>query len=771
MKNIEKIIAVLMLLFAVGFNLWLYRLEPLAAIDPNDNTFQFALVDRTNEIWDFAVKECSKKLITFPVCFPSYLVDHWVPNWAEGYNLPFYYSHVPQITIVTSYKILSPIISPYVSLFQYYHILIYLLLCLFPISIFLALQVVGVPWLTSGMGALLASQISTDGLYGLDPTSFLWRGYGLSSQLFAMVWLPLAIAYSWKYFVSDKQKLYPAVFFLIATTAGHLGIGIIAILSLIPFMLADPIIYLLQQSQFEAWRLLKINIKKLIILSGVTIFFLSYWVLPVLLGDNYHNISFWDPVWKFNSYGAKETIIRLLNGELFDFGRFPVYTLLTISGFFALLKNHQIKLRALSFLFLFWLLFYFGRTTWDGLIDLIPGMKEFHLSRFIVGLHLSGMFLAPIGLGWIVEEAAQKISSVIKKKHALIYVSLYVLSGALLIPIYQQTVKYNDLNNKLIVQANANYLKVKSDVDSLFRTIKSLPPARVFAGRGGGWGKDFKVAETEYFLHLSTYGVPIVLWLPETWSPNSDTEQYFSEDVFSNYNLYNIGYVAAPPNQAPQKFWKLLSEAPTWKLYSVKTDGYITSGIRPGVVSTDKRSYVNVVREWIQSDKTHTAGLYPELTFDKDYPKITGLPNFKMTNEVTYQVPDGSLHNLFQEPPVYMSPSTALSNVSILSQSEVADMIFKATVRVSRDCTECLVVLKQSFHPDWQATIDGKPVSPITVFPFFTAVPAGAEGTHEIIFSYQPSRLKILLMGIELAVLVFLLLDKLKKTRHSGYRL
>ena len=47
--NIETILAYGMLIFAIGFNLWLYKLEPTATIDPNDNAFQFALVDRTKD--------------------------------------------------------------------------------------------------------------------------------------------------------------------------------------------------------------------------------------------------------------------------------------------------------------------------------------------------------------------------------------------------------------------------------------------------------------------------------------------------------------------------------------------------------------------------------------------------------------------------------------------------------------------------------------------------------------------------------------------------
>ena len=643
-----------MLLFAIGFNLWLYRLEPTATIDPNDNAFQFALVDRTNQIWDFAQRKCQVSSIKYQAipfvsnmirdtCFMTLLVDHWVPNWAEGYNLPFYYGHVPQIVIVGSYKVVSGVMCQVSSklsfmtrdactmtLFQYYHWVIYLLLSFFPLSVFLALRVIKLPWLIAGIGAILASHISTDGLYGLDPPSFLWRGYGLSSQLFAMIWLPLAIAYAWRYF-NQNTNFWSAVFFLTMTAMGHLGLGIIAMLSLVPLALAKPS---------------KQTITKLIILAGTAIFFLSYWVIPIFLNDNYHNISFWDPPWKFASYGAKETIIRLLNGDLFDWGRGPWMTTLVIVGII-LAANTQYFPFAL--LFIFWLFMYFGRGTWGPLIDLIPGMKEFHLSRFIVGVHAAGLFLIPIGIHSIVSRVMYHASR--------FQIFVYVFIGLLVYwIIYPQTISYAKYNDTLIKQANENHAKVKADEEELFKPIRSLPPGRVFAGRGGSWGKDFRVAETPYYMNLSTFGIPTVLWLPETWSPNSDVEQYFSEDKEKDYDLFGIRYVAAPPKQEPQKFWKLIKEAPTWKLYEIEKVRYFTTGVRPAIVATDKRSYGNVVRLWIQSD-AHAKGLYPELTFAKDYPRTTGLPNFKMLDEVTYVVPNGSQHNLFAEPPWYQNPT------------------------------------------------------------------------------------------------------------------
>jgi hypothetical protein len=156
--------------------------------------------------------------------------------------------------------------------------------------------------------------------------------------------------------------------------------------------------------------------------------------------------------------------------------------------------------------------------------------------------------------------------------------------------------------------------------------------------------------------------------------------------------------------------------------------------VRPAVVASRKEDYKNVVRLFIHST-AYTQGLYPQLTHDTDaYPKSTGLPNFKMTDEVSYQVPDGSIHSLFAEPPVYIAPSSI--RPTIISQSQDTDMIFKATVEVPEGCVECLVILRQTYHPGWRATVDGGRVLPFAVFPFYVAISI-PEGAHEVIFFYR----------------------------------
>ncbi len=746
-KKLEILIALGMLVYAVWFNLDLYKLEPTAKLDPNDNNFQYGLVDRADKIWDFAARICPKN-ITYPICHLSYMVDHWVPNWAQGYNLPFYYSHAPQIAIVGSYRFIQRLSS--IELFTYYHLVIYILLCIFPVSMFLALRVIRLPWFVSGIGALIATHISTDGLYGIDPPSFLWRGWGLSSQLYAMIFLPLALAYGWRIFYSGFTSVKSiirnpdfmlAVVFTVSTTLGHLGIGMVVFLSYGILAIAKTLEQTLSQSRIgDILKLAKSHLSILMLFGLFSMLFLGYWIIPTVLSNDYHNISFWDPVWKFDSYGWKEIMIRFFNGDLFDFGRFPILTLFTILGIFSapFLGGYF----PFSLLFIFWMLLYFGRTTWGGLIDIIPGMSEYHLSRFIVGIHITSLFLVPIAIWHTATTAAHAVP-----RWFTIAVSALILVYALP-PVYRQTIHYNELNDKLITQANENEAKVRDDTQNLLKTLSTLPSGRIFAGRGGGWGKDFKVAETEMFMYLSTFGYNTVLWLPETWSPNSDTEQYFSEDQEKDYDLYNIRYVVAPPTQQTLPFWKKMESGKNWILYSVPTSGYFQTATRTMNVVSDKQSFANIVRLWIQSDMTKNQ-LFPQLTIAKrmSADRFT-LPTIRMVDEVTYLTAQGNRQNIWNINPLYTADPPEAEIVG--SEKIDTDMIFSQTVKAETGCRECIVILKQTYHPNWRASINGKSVKPIEVFPSFLAVPIQTSGIHEITFWYQPSPLKVILLVIGL---------------------
>ena len=848
-----KYLAYLLLAITIGFNLWLNFPEPQIIADPNDNIFQYSLVYRTNWIWENY--GCPLSLS----CLPN-LTDHVVTTWAEGYPLPFYYSHIPQIAIVSSYhliiKPLSSLITSHLSLYQYYNWTKYLLLTLFPIPVFIALRLVGFSPLLSVLGAFFSAHFSTDGLYGIDPPSFLWRGYGLTSQLYAIFFFPLALAFTYRALKEEKNpeseyrnpkqiqmtkiqnsnqfwslgplifnivsnfvfrvsNLFWAAIFLTLTTAGHLGIGIIGILSTLPFLFLD---------------LNKIHILKrakiLFFVYCLLFIALAYWLIPILLNTNYHMISFWDPIWKFNSYGWYEVFRQFIQGEIFDWQRFPIITILATAGFLSLLINR--RLFVFSLLFGFWFLLYFGRTTWGGLLDLIPGMKDFHQHRFIVGIQIAALFLIPAGLdyifrlirrishfailaasskfkvgalwassklqlkvqnfqnlpktpqGWPAYKDSPRVEESVKIK-LVQTIAFYTLSLTFISVIAyftaRQTYNYAKLNNQWIDQANNAYLYDEKNFQELTAYLQALPQARLYAGRPGNWGKQFRLGSTEMYMLFGVAGFDMSQFLPETWSPLSENEQNFDERVVEDYDLLNIRYIVSPKNEGFPDKAKMVKQFGPFQLYEVPTSGWFDVVTSPMFVTTDKTNFINLVQLWHRSYPRRWK-MHPIISVEKQPVISAGMQKIvKMVDEVSYKEispsrshfvtpgrwPDGllpggesskDLKNIFTDYPFVFPEATVSAKIT---KETVDKQTYSAQVEIPQNCKQCMVMFKMSYHPDWLGKVDGKPAARLAVFPFYLATPV-TPGSHLIGFYYQPNKLKIILLIAEITVVIIFLL-------------
>lgn len=770
------ICAYLILAGTILFHLWLNFPETQVLADPNDNIFQYSLVYRTNWVWENY--SCPLSL----ACLPN-LVDHNVTAWAEGYPLPFYYSHIPQIATVSTYNLfikpLSSVLSSPISLYQYYNFTKYLLLALFPLPIFLALRIVGFSPLASSVTAFLGSNLSTDGLYGIDPPSFLWRGYGLTSQLFGMFFFPLVLAFTYRALkkISKRDAIWASIF-LILTTSGHLGVGMMGFLSLVPFVFLD----------FKLGNI-KRRIKILMLIYAGVGAALAYWIVPILFANNYHIISFWDPIWKFNSYGWYESIRQFLQGELFDWKRAPLVTVLVVAGFFSLLTSPDKFTFAL--LFAFWFLLFFGRPTWGSLIDLIPGMKEFHLHRFILGIQMAGLFLIPAALEFlhkllkkILETAAKFVQLLqlfteylLTKKetrplslpaNSSIYlkVTLYILLLTIISTIVyftaKQTVDYAWYNNKWIREANLAYLQDEKNFNDVLAYLKTKPSARLYAGRPGNWGKNFRLGSSEMYMLFGINGLDVSQFLPETWSPLSENEQNFDERVAEDYDLLNISYVVAPQNYDFASSVQSVKKFGPFALFEAKTSGWFDIVTSPMLVKTDKTNFINIVQLWHRSYPRRWK-MHPLISVEKK----PNLPvNIKriltMKDEVTYEE-EGRENNIFADFPFVFPEATPSGQIK---DEKVDKQTYSVTVNVPDNCqSPCFTMFKMSYHPDWEARVDGKKVEKYAVFPFYLAAPV-SPGTHRVEFTYKPNALKtVLLYGELLSLFVILVLMVRKKLK------
>ncbi|MBL7159882.1 hypothetical protein ISS85_05375 [Candidatus Microgenomates bacterium] len=805
-KQFSHYLPYLLVLLIVGFNLWLYFPELSIKSDPNDNIFQFALIDQVNEVWNESAQLCQGNRVTCYMLQVTRLLDHWVPQWAQGFPLPFYYSHLPQVAITASYRFFKFIISQLsiinyqLSIYYYFNLIKYLALCLLPISFYIAGRNFNFSPFASALTALFASQISTDGLYGIDPPSYLWRGYGLSSQLFAIFFLPLAISYVFKALnnfprsklIRKKASLFKPILFLWLTSEAHLGIGLIAFLSGLVLIFQD----------FDLKNIFQ-RAQRLILIYAITLFFLAYHIVPFFYYNQYHNISFWDPIWKFNSFGIQEVSRMFLNGELFDFGRAPIITILALIGFCTALVSFSLKklndrhpkptrhpelvsgsksqllkipnqvrndnnLFPFALLFLFWLLLFFGSKTWGPLLNMMPGIRNFHQHRFLLGVQLSGIFLAAIGAEVLIKILISFISLIspigqigsikdLIKGLALNNGVVILLLITVLFPLFPQTLRYAQHNTFLIKTANQRFNNDWPDFEKLLTTLNRLPKGRIYAGRPGNWGREFKIGDTQLYMALSVRGFPIIGFLPETWSHNSDTEQFFDENRLAHYQLYNIRYVVAPTENSFPEFVILVEEFDGFNLYEIKTNAYFSLGTKNISVSSKKDNFSNLVHLWQISSLVEELS-FPTLSFEN-----TKNNTITMLDEVTYQINgEKKTNNIFSHNPFFApssSPSGKIINEKVSSQQYQADVI------VEPSCQDCVLIFKMTYHPNWQFHLDGKKINQQIFFPFFQGIEI-SPGEHEITAIYEPNKTRVNLLILELIVLIGLFLKRkqLKKS-------
>jgi len=718
----------LLLTFLLFYNAYLFQNELKIKSDVNDNSFQFALINEQKQIWD--------KVLVGKVS-PSYLFDNFNVRWNEGFSLNMYYAHLPQaaIALLGYFKI--------IPLFDWFNLIKYLLLVLLPTSFYISARKLKFSYLQSFFAALFSQLIFTDGLYGIDLTSYVWRGWGLFSQQLAVFFLPLAFAYTIKYFEEEKGLIGALIFnFLVAQS--HVGIFLILSLCYPLFLITCFDSNKINKSQ------LVLTLKRLLIFAFSLFFLMAYFLIPFFLYSNYRNFSYWDPMWKFDSFGWQQIVTWFLNGSLFDFNRLPILTFTIIFAILFFLKANKKLFNYLLLIFGFYFVLFFGRVNLGKLIDLIPGLSEFHLHRFIVMVQMVAIFIGAGFLGEVIESLKSK------RKYFIATVALVI---GFLIYGQKPILKYMSENNQWLMQDRINYKKDLRNYEKLVKKLHSLSFARVYAGRPGNWGRELKVGGTQIYMALSKDGFPTIGFAPESWSPNSEYDQFFNEYMLEHYNLYNVRYIIASNSIKPQEFYRLIDKFGKYYLYEVETAGWFEFGKTKSVVSGNKNNYINIVKYWLSY-------IWPKT---KEYPRIAfknTTDGINLINESSYKYLNKE-YNLWQQQPF---PITDLSiKDEVKKEEESVDFNnYKVKFKLNKDCRDCILILKNTYHPNWQIFINGKEAKGFPVFPFYIGVPVSEKGDYQVEVVYRPGGLKILLLVGEIIIITTVIIIKKDKLFSLG---
>ena len=126
-------------------------------------------------------------------------LDGWYPYLSLGSSQFHHYQSLPHT--LTAYAARATGAGDQTT----YLWILYLLLALWPISVYLGARLLGWGrWTAAGAAAVSPLIVSASG-YGYEHGSYTWQGYGVYSQLWAMWLLPIAWGLTWRAVTRGKR--------------------------------------------------------------------------------------------------------------------------------------------------------------------------------------------------------------------------------------------------------------------------------------------------------------------------------------------------------------------------------------------------------------------------------------------------------------------------------------------------------------------------------------------------------------------------------------
>jgi hypothetical protein len=608
---------------------------------------------------------------------------------------------------------------------------IYLLLALWPLAVYWGGRLFGLSRWTAASAAALSPFLASAAGIGYETKAYVWVGYGVWTQLWASWTLPLAWGFSFRAVKSLRFAL-PAVFFIMVTVALHYETGYLAFVPLVVWPFITP---------SDLWR----RLGRSVILGGAALL-ASAWVIVPLLAQSHWAAQnqVLEGTGLENGYGARQMLWWLVTGNLYDNGRvhilglpfgIPVVTILVGVGIGVSIwrwRSHMAG-RALLTIWAVTLLMSFGRTTFGGLYDIVPGSSDIFIRRFEMGVQLSGILLGGIGLvflGRLLRDGALRLLPETRRGWAArpagrgIIAGLCVVALVLVLAPAWTSMDTYDAHNATNIGLQAAFdQQQEPSIDRLLDYVRAHPRGRVYAGQPTNWGNDFVVGFVPVFKYLESKDIDEVGYTLRTASLMTDPEYSFDDTNPGDYPLFGIGYIMTPEEMAPPVPAEKVGCAGYYCLWSLPDSGYIHVYDTTGVLEATRAD--------VGSRSTTLLGS-PLLEEQRDLTvAFNGNPA---------AAPTAAAGTRLQGSPGRV----------VVQSADLANGQARAVVRTNRRAT---VVLSASYDPGWRATVNGQPAPTVMVAPALVGVVVGP-GVHTVAFSYGGYGSYTALIVLSLAVFV-----------------
>ena len=719
------------LLSSIGFNLWhLFPETTGSAMTGGDSLFHLLLTESAVEA------ATNGRDVT----------DHW-QTLSLGFPVFHHYQHLPHIALA----VLHLVTFEAFSLLNVMRWTTYLILSLFPLSIFWSLRRFSFDRTTCAMGAVLASLIGNDFQLwgGFGYVNYMSDGWGLYTQLWGMVLLPIALALGF-HTIRTSQGYFSATLFLSATLMSHLLYGYMAFLTL-GFLALIPL------TQVTVGRSLILVIlnqwKRLAVLFVLVLSVTMYFLLPFVLDHEHFGGIQQAKQIITDSYGHRVVLETLVRGDLFDLGRFPSFSILVFVGVcICIFSFRESRYLVLFGVFSIWLLLFFGRSTWGDAIDLLPLSQDIHMHRFIGGVHLGGIFLAAVALAVPWRWAMLRLNK-------LYLVGAFALTLLIVSPLYVERRGY--LSDEAVEkQENLKALEVEQeDVTEIIDTLKGLPPGRVYAGMnresqtsdaGERWGRGYQIGGFTVIDLLVSAGLDVFTSSLHHYSLTTSPENFFDENRLEHYDLFNIKYVVVPKNSLMPSFMKPVKSIGRHQLYQVETTGYFDLVGSRLSFTGDKTEFHSNAISWLTSGLPE-AKLHPQVSVSGS-PKYLGFDTRPSTVILMPNAPEHQPLNSIDDLNSYAAQTYANQTRGSIISEDVGPNYYSAVVDVER---ESILMLKTTFHPNWRTVVDGANTESLMLMPGFIGVQL-SPGEHVVRMEYQSRGLRKVLLSLGFLTLILI---------------
>ena len=637
-------------------------------------------------------------------------LDSWFPFLGLGSPQFLHYQSLPATLTGLAGLILGPDAAFRWSL--------YLLLSLWAISIYLAAKLFGGGRAAAGAAAAISPFLVSKTGIGYEENAYVWIGYGVWTQLWASLTLPLAWGLSWRA-IRDGRHRFAAVALVSLTIALHFETGYLALLPLVAW-------------PFVAGRSIATSARRALTVGGGAVLAAAWVIVPLVdqrpwaaTNEALRGTAL------LNGYGAARVLGWLGSGQLLDHGRIPVVTAFAAIGLGLALARWRSSpgSRALVVALAVCLLLSFGRATFGSLVDVIPGSGDIFFRRFMMGTQLAALLLAGSGAAWSGGRLWHELERLALHRHLPPREALRrrlswrwanprmeraraaAAVGAMalvLAPAWLEQRSFDDRNaNHIAAQRSADATQ-GAEVDQLITLIQATGGGRVYAGMPSNWGMDFTVGAVPVFKYLESRDVDEVGYTLRTASLMTGPEDHFDESNPADYELFGVHYLFLPSGSAPPVPATEAAAVGPYALWTTPNAGYVRVGTIAGTLTADRTDL----------GARSVPLLRSELPEHGNYLMI----DFRGTRATRSPLPQ---------------PSRGRSTGSVTSENDDLDQgLVSATITMPR---AGVVVLSASYDDGWTATVDGRPWPTTMVAPALVAAEVPA-GTHAITFRYRGYR-------------------------------